>query len=351
MPQTNALQNDLDHILERTEGVWADLQGARLFITGGTGFFGRWLLESFIWARDRLNLDMSVVVLSRSPEQFLQKAKHLGTHSAITLCAGDVRSFDYPAGDFSHVIHAATDARASIIMDTPLVMFDTIVEGTRRVLEFATSHNTQNFLLISSGAIYGKQPSHALHLTEDYCGAPSTTDVSSVYGEGKRAAELLATIYHQTHGLGIKIARCFAFVGPFLPLDAHFAIGNFIQDGLHGRPIRVTGDGTPDRSYLYAADLAVWLWHILVRGKNCYPYNVGSQENVSIASLARTVAGAFDTPPAVEILEQAMTTTSIDRYVPSVERARRELGLTQTVWLRESIDRTLRWHNAVAKQE
>ena len=158
MLRTNVLRSDLELILEQTEDVWAHLQGARIFITGGTGFFGRWLLESFAWAHDRLNLDVSAVVLSRAPQQFLQQAPHLGAHSAIQFNAGDVRSFDHPGGEFSHVIHAATDARASLIMGAPLAMFDTIVEGTRRVLEFAADRRTSSFLLISSGAVYGKQP-------------------------------------------------------------------------------------------------------------------------------------------------------------------------------------------------
>lgn len=340
----NPLKSDLDHILDHTRPLWDELRGQRLFITGGTGFVGCWLLESFAWANDKLGLNAKVVVLTRNPDVFARKAPHLARHPAIRFHVGDVRSFEFPEGAFSHVIHAATEASAKLSDENPLLMLDTITEGTRRTLEFARACGTRKFLLTSSGAVYGKQPPDRARIPEDYNGAPDQFDPRSVYGKGKQMAEYLCALYSWKYGIQTKIARCFAFVGPYLPLDIHFAIGNFVRDGLRGGPIKIKGDGIPYRSYLYAADLAIWLWTILSKGKPCRPYNVGSENEITIAELARQVAGYFQPAPRVEIALAPQAGKPPERYVPSVQRCALELGLRQAIDLQESLRRTIAWH-------
>ncbi len=338
------LEQDLDHILNHTRGLWEELRGARLFLTGGTGFFGCWLLESFTWANDRLGLGAEAVVLTRNPEAFHKKAPHLAAHPAVRLYAGDVRDFAFPPGAFSHVIHAATDVgNRRGAPEQPMETLDTIVTGTRRVLDFAAACGTPKLLLASSGTVYGRQQPELTHLPETYSSTPNPLEPLSAYGEGKRLAENLCAQYLARHGIQTKIARGFAFVGPYLPLDAHFAVGNFIRDALRGGPVAVNGDGTPYRSYLYAADLAVWLWTILFRAPAGRPYNVGSGEAVTILETARIVA-ATATPPRAVTVAQSPGLGPPQRYVPDVARAKAELGLEPTVPLAEAIRRTLRYY-------
>lgn len=339
----NRLAADLDHILEHTHDLWGEMRGERIFITGGTGFFGCWLLESFAWAKDRLGLKASALVLTRNPDAFRKKVPHLAAHPAIQFHTGDIRSFDFPAGSFTHVIHAATDSSVKSSAEEPLTMFDTAVEGTHRALEFARQCGTQKFLLASSGAVYGRQPAEMTHIPEEYPGAPDPTDPHSAYGEGKRAAEILCSLYAKQYGFETKIARCFAFVGPYLPLDAHYAIGNFIRDGLTGGPIVVQGDGTPYRSYLYAADLAIWLWTILIRGPSCRTYNVGSEDDLTIRALAKTVARSFHPELEVRVAKKTDHHHPEERYVPATNRASSELQLNCRIDLREAIHRTISW--------
>jgi len=339
----NPLAADLDHVLAHTTSLWEELRGRRIFITGGTGFFGCWLLESFAWANDRLNLGANALVLTRNLEEFRRKAPQLAGHPAIKFHNGDVRSFEFPQGGFSHVIHAATEASAKLNAEDPLTMFDTIVGGTRHTLDFAAVCGAKKFLLTSSGAVYGRQPPDLTHIPEDFSGGPNPVEPHWAYGEGKRAAEMLCALYAKQHGLEPKIARGFAFVGPYLPLDAHFAIGNFIRDGLRGRPVQVNGDGTPFRSYLYAADLAIWLWTILFRGQPGHPYNVGSEDDRPIAVMANAVA-KIASGLQVTIRQRPQPGSGISRYVPQTRRAADELGLQTWISLEDGLARTWNYH-------
>jgi nucleoside-diphosphate-sugar epimerase len=299
---------DLDHIIEHTGGVWEALAGQRIFVTGGTGFVGTWLCESLV----RAGRGISAVVLTRDAEGFPF------THPAVQPLQGDVRTFAFPEGDFPYVIHAATPASTD----------DLDCEATHRVLEFARSHGTRRLLFTSSGAVYGRQPPEMTHIPEDYAGSPDTP-----YGKSKRAAE------SPLAKNGAVIARLFAFSGPRLPLDRNFAVGNFVRDVLAGGPIRIQGDGTPCRSYLYASDLAIWLWTLLVRGQPGRPYNVGSGRAVTIAELANIVAQVTTPAVPVEIAQTPVPGTPPMRYVPSVERAERELGLQSIISLEDGVRR------------
>ena len=335
-------QGDLDHVFAALGPEWEALRGQRIFITGGTGFFGKWLLETLLFAGRKLELDCRITVLSRNPELFRRQNPHLADPARVTLVAGDVRDFAYPEGKFQFVVHAATDVVAP---SGPVELFSACVDGTKRVLDFARMSGCTDFLLASSGAVYGRQPADLQAIPESYAGAPDLLSTKSAYGEGKRCSEWLANAYGEEHGLRVKIARCFAFVGPHLPLYKHFAIGNFIQDALADRPIIIKGDGSAYRSYLYAADLAVWLLTILLRGPAGVAYNVGSAEAISIADLAKRVSLVAGSGREVRILTPCDPRKPPERYVPDVGKAESELGLKPMIALDEAIRRTLQWNS------
>lgn len=338
-------EQDLEHILLHTKALWPKVENKNIFITGATGFFGKWLLESFIYANDKLSLGAKLTALSRYPEAFLNENPFY-KHPAVNFIKGDIQNFDFPEGDFHFVIHAATDSDAQKNIANLLLMIDTITNGTRRVLEFAQQKSVESFLFTSSGAIYGNQPPTVTHVREDESFPIDINKPVAAYGEGKRLAEVFCSVYHSYYQLPVKIARCFAFVGPYLPLNKHFAIGNFISNAINKEDIVIRGDGRPYRSYLYSADLAIWLWTILLKGKNNTVYNVGSDEDVSLRELAELVK---EVKPGIKI--QVLTapdeTRSIERYVPNIDLAKQTLGLDVKINLKEAIEKTVSFYGNI----
>lgn len=330
----------LDKMVERSAAVWPTLRGASIFLTGGTGYYGTWLLKSLVRAEERFCLGVEVLLLSRDPERFLDRHAFLQDRPFLRFLRGDIRTFPFPEGQFTHVIHAATEASEKLNKENPLLMIDTIVEGTRRTLDFSVQAGVKHFLHTSSGAVYGDLPANLGPVPEDYKGGPDISHPKWAYGEGKRLAELLCCIYGERHGISVKNARCFATIGPGLPLDTHFAIGNFIADAMAGREIVIKGDGTPIRSYIDVRDVANWLWNILIFGKAGHAYNVGSEEGHSVAEIAEIVRNTLRAGLGIKVLGQALPQQLASVYVPSTAKAREELGLTQSIELEESIRRT-----------
>lgn len=338
--------DDLDLVLSLTPGFWSRFRGARLFITGGTGFIGSWLIQTIQRANDTLDSRIEIVALSRDPGRAQRAHPQVFARADTHLLGGDITNFAPPAGQLDLCIHAATDVADPGKTGDALRTFDSIVTGTRRVLDVARAQGVSRFLLTSSGAVYGPQPPELTHVPETYPGAPDPLQPTAAYGNGKRAAEWLTATYAaqgQEAGFEATVARIFALVGPGIPLDGPFAAGNFIRDALAQAPIVIQGDGRPVRSYLYMADLSVWLLRLLESGLSGQAYNVGSEQAVSIQELAAQVVLAAGSPAPIEIKAPASTTALPPRYVPDTRKARQSLDLRELTPLPLALQKTLQW--------
>ena len=337
---------DLEHIYQNTQDIWESFRGKSIFVTGGTGFFGKWLLESFIYINEKLALNAKITTLTRNPEVFLMEYPFYKEHTnTVQFVKGDILNYDFNLDEkFQFIIHAATAASESLNKSNPLLMMDTITIGTRRVLDFAITQPIKGFLFVSSGAIYGKQPWNQSHINEHDSFNININKSTSAYAEGKRIAELYCSTYFEKYNLPIKIARCFAFVGPYLPLDTHFAIGNFISNVLKNEDIIIKADGSTIRSYMYVSDLMVWLWKILLKGEINQPYNVGSDEGVSIKQLAEKINSITNAKVAVKTLGSSIEKEHVDNYCPSITKAA-NLKLFNYISLTDSIKKTIKYNN------
>ena len=323
---------DLAHILDCAARDLEELRNKSLFLTGGTGFFGKWLLAGLCHANSELDLKLCLTVLSRDPRPFLNLHPELASVEGLHFEKGDVADFLTTDLRCDYLLHAAADTTSVTTEAEEKERFRVIVEGTRHMLALAKSSGARRMLNVSSGAVYGEftcQPSGAKET--DY----NLAQPLIPYAEAKREAERLCG----ESGIDFVTARAFAFLGPYLLLDAHFAAGNFLRDARRGGPILVRGDGTALRSYLYPADLVVWLLRILVRGTRGDAYNVGSDEVVSTGQLAQRIADSMEPKPEV-IIQSVQPQGPQNIYLPNVQRARDELKLNAAIRLDDAIVRT-----------
>ncbi|MEN5206730.1 NAD(P)-dependent oxidoreductase [Stenotrophomonas terrae] len=309
------------------------LQGHHLLLTGGTGFFGQWLL-ALLDSLVLQGVDLRVTVVSRNPARFLDALPYYRSCSWLHWIASDVRAipkWQGPAPDL--ILHAAAETSVSAHA-RPLELFDSILTGGRRLLDLAVECGAPRILFTGSGAQYGPiaagQP-----VQESTSSAGDSTLAGNIYGEAKRAQETMAAVYAEQLGIVPVFTRCFAFAGPGLPLDAHFAIGNFVRDALHSKSIDLHSSGEAMRSYLHGADLACWLLHLLCTGMAGQAYNVGSDVGISIADLAVRVRDILSPNKPVHILGKSGGPRSY--YVPDISKAR-SLGLDVWTSLEQSVE-------------
>jgi nucleoside-diphosphate-sugar epimerase len=306
-----------------------------LLLIGGSGFFGKSFLDAYgrgllaPWGIGR------VIVLARSA-MWLRATHPTLIGPGVELIDADIATVrDLPPADF--VVHAASSSDACAYAADPSGERANILAATDTYCRIAArDHRHSRIVYTSSGAVYGQQPETLSHIAEDF--TPGATDglvtYKRDYAEAKRLSEaMLARLGEQ--GLAVSVARCFAFVGAHLPRDQHFAIGNFLADGMAGRPVRVATRKAVYRSYMHADDLVRWLMTIAAHATPACPvYNVGSDQAVTMGDLARLVAERFGVAAEVP----AITDPTTDRYIPATDKARRELGLTLDYDLLAAID-------------
>ena len=306
---------------------WSELAGARILMTGCSGLFGLWLLELFDRANSELGLGIRVAILTRQTRNFFERYPQFSRMHGLEVIEGDVRGFKLGAFQPTHLIHGATTSASETFEGaSPLQKFDTLVSGTNHVFSLLPKGGVRSALFLSSGVVYGTLPNGLDRYPEDFTSAPQPEDISAGLGHAKRAAEFLCHAHASTLEIPIRVARCFSFSGAGVPLDLHYAIGDFVRQSLVGSSIEITGDGSAVRSYLHLADLATWLVALLGDPDRSKPgvLNVGSPRGVSIRQLAETVAAALTPSPSVVIkglADYAVGNPVRRRYVPNTSSA------------------------------
>jgi len=331
--------------LRRLLAAFEQLDGSRILLTGGSGFVGKWMLQTAKIAQENSAGKIEILVPTRR-----MTADHVQTAIAIgcpnvSWVEGDFLNGAFDLGQIDMIIHAATPASAQLNAENPAEMLRINVEAMESVLRYAGNHKP--LLFTSSGAVYGTHSESVSHITEEEFEPNPIIDQLNAYTHGKQIAEQICREAGSNGQCSPIIARLFAFGGDYLPRDIHFAIGNFIQNVLDRQPIAIKGDGRARRSYLYGADMATWLWCALAHDgdKNASPFHIGSEHSVSILELAQTVARVsgevLNYIPEITVAKATDPSEPIHQYVPANVHTRKTLNVSEWTSLEDIIRLTI----------
>jgi len=342
------VKQDVLNIFEMHSQLPEPLRNAHIYITGGTGFLGAWLLELIGGLNDQFDFKIKATIAGRSFEKFRLKHPHLVKRKEFTFQSVDVRNLAELPHDTTHIIHAAATSNRDHFASFPTLSFENNIVAALQVFRLANQLSAiQNIVLVSSSQVYGRQPNDVQTIKEDsFGGVLSSFDTNSVYAESKRACESAAASFLTEMKLPICVARPFSFVGPYQSLDLPWAITNFMQEALRGGPINIMSDGSVIRGLMYASDFANWILHITAYAKPRSVYNVGSSEPVDLLSLAKMIRSFFKNEPQIVTSLGNNSSGGGKRMLPDVEKAKKELQLKITVGLETAIQRSMEWHSA-----
>jgi len=335
---------DLYEILEHSELDLQKLLAKDVVILGASGFVGTWLSEALGLARREYGASTRLILANRvvTAEQ-----SRLVAAKIAEVIPVDIRKNCPEIPDGAYVFFGANPARALMNNEDSKMMYETIVQGAKSLLN-ALDHRSCKITNLSSGAVYGGMNTTRGCFVETDTELVNLKSLNSSYHKGKVFVEsFLNTEINEESK--ISHARLFAFLAPKLPLDEHFAAGNFIRDNLKRQPIQILGDGRTVRTYQYGTDLVQSLFAIAVRGRNRSSYNVGSPTPITISQLAERVAAQGRTTVSYTQSPREESLSVVDRYVPCTEKIESELGVRTLVDIDMAIARTVQWHrNSIA---
>jgi len=330
------IKKDIDSLL--TSGfTFKEFDDSRITILGGTGFVGQWLVQALNQFSLNFGFSPQITVITRNARNahklFMEK---LGIKLKISEFDFAIGTTELEKSDF--FINGATPSVAKTGIHDSRAVFASSVNASHSIIRSAKKHqNKPRVVNLSSGIVYGPQPLSVTNQPERPISLESNS--RSGYINAKVVSEL---VFSEASDIGLVHSispRLFAFAGPGIALDEHFAVGNFLRDGLQGKEIVVNGNPSTVRSYMYPTDLAIWVLKALINPKD-RDFNIGSEFPISIYDLAHQIS-ELTTRKGVRVLGENQIASN---YVPSTLAFRKEFGVTEQVTLSDGLERWVQWN-------
>lgn len=335
-----SLKRDLERSLDYLLPILEPLKEKSILITGA-GFMGSWVARALAWLNDEHGFNMKITLVTKHPDKLRTSDASLYNRGDIEVIRSDVRSLHTLPPETNYIIHTAGNPDNRAHMSDAINTMDTIATGTKVLLDSASRlENIEAIVHISSGQVYGRGIDSD-KINESTSSPLLKYDVNSIYPEAKRYSEALCLAYMSNNKLPIIIVRPFSFIGPYQELNKPWAINSFLQEALNNQPMRIVGNGKPQRSYLYASDMAAWLLAVLAKGKKGDIYNLGSSEGVSLLEITTKINQILNRN--LQVLIQNHNDNE-SKFIPDEERIKEQLGVKEMFTFEEALRNTIEWN-------
>lgn len=319
---------DIEKSIDERFSLFNNLRNKNIAIFGGTGYTGIWILYVICFLNEKYNFNIKVSAFSRNESI---KFKKIFRKKVSFYCLDVLNVYELPE-QYDFVINCASSPDLRQYSYSPTKLSNTIVEGTRRILDAISRQNElSNVLHLSSGYV---------SLQDSGSQGEIVNDVELAYVKAKQYSESICEFYRKQFSLNINIARPFSNLGPYQQLDKPWAINSFLLQAINGRAIRVMGDGNVIRSYCYGSDYAVALLILLANAEKNDYFDIGSSEYYSVLETANLIKDILGLNAGVEV---SGIKSGLD-FVPNTMKFVTEYGNINHFDLRETLEKTIEWN-------
>jgi len=316
-------------------------------VTGGAGFIGSHLVDALLARGHR------VLVIDDLSTGRLQNIAHLKSHPHFEHSIDTVLNRELVTKLVARsdaIFHLAAAVGVRLVVESPVRTIEANVAGAEVILDVASRAQCPT-LMTSSSEVYGKATKVPFTEADDLA-LGNTTSGRWAYGCSKALNEFLAFAYYREKQLPIVVVRLFNTAGPRQTDRYGMVLPSFARQALSGCPITVYGDGSQRRCFCYVGDVVTALIKLMDhQGAIGQVFNVGSDEEITIADLAERVRTATGSQSAIVRIpyEQAWDDQFEDmpRRVPDLSRVRTLIGFEPTTGLDEIIGRVIDYERSL----
>ena len=338
------VKSDLNFIINKILDIKSHFINKNILLVGGTGFIGKWLVLTFNQLNKKYKSNIKIFILTRDKSKFLNRYSEFKKIKSIIFIQGDILKFKINNINFDYIIHAGSDLKVEK-KDQGKYLKELSI-GSKRIFEINNKKLKTKVLFLSTGSVY-KNNNIKKKIRESKFYLPSEFPINNTYAFGKSLAEIFAKLFIKFKNKNIVIVRGFSFVGPYQQFERGFAITDFIKDSLENNNINLNNGNNIFRSYLYIADLIIWLLHILIKSKKGEIYNVGSDKEINLTKLSKKIIKINKS--GSKVIKNNNQNKKINYYVPNIDKAKKKFNLKVWTSLEHSIDKTTTWFKSLSK--